>query len=253
MGTKKHTRSFAWLTSISLMFSLVGGTLFGGRAHASSNGDSARKQASKQQYPVLSRFATDLTELARHGRLELGDNNDAEIDRLARILANDTGRNPVLVNRSENSTSVAVAEGLAQRIATGNVDAGLQNKRIFSLNLDVLFSGAKDPNLFASRLKSILNEIAGSRGNVILFVNELHQFVGSYANEPIAAVLRDALEHGQIRMIGSATIAAYGEYIAPDESLTSVLSSPPKPLQTRKKPVKSRVSWERKSPQTCGN
>jgi serine protease AprX len=222
MGYRRQTRSFAWLTSISLMLSVAGGTLFTGRVKAYSDGDSARQQTSRPQYPSLTRYGTDLTKLARQGRLRLDGNRSAEIARLVKSLSADTGRNPVLVNNSEAANDTQIAEGLAQRIASGDVPESLREKSVFSLNLDALFAGTKDSRVFASRLKAVMDEAADSRGRVILFVKELHQFVGAYANEQVASVLREALENGRVHIVGAEALAAYSEYIAGDESLTKL-------------------------------
>src|SRR5918911_2401678 len=197
MKKTKKSPTMAWIATLSLMVSVCFGSTMGSiiraQAHGSAAPSGAAKPKAEASYPVLSRYATDLTALARQARLEAVRGHEAEIRRVAALLSNNVERNPVLIGESNNADKMALALGLAQKIAAGDVPENLRDKRVFSLNLDRLSAGAKDPAEFASRLQAILAETTEAKGRVILFVDELHQLIGDYANPQASAALRAAL------------------------------------------------------------
>ena len=159
------------------------------------------ERSGKASYPTLSRYAIDLTKQARQGQLDPVTGHDIEISRTLEILSGDTDHNPVLVGESGSSTSV-IAEGLAQRIASGDVPESLRDKRLFSLSLDALAAHAKNSGEFTARLKAVFAEVESSKGRIILFVDQLHQYVGTYAARIASDMLRDSLEHSHLRIVG---------------------------------------------------
>src|SRR6266852_5675271 len=166
----KRYRVATWLTSLSLMVSLCLGILVTDRASAQS------APPNQVTYPELARYATDLTELARAGRLEPVMGRNAEISRTISILSRDIHQNPVLIGEAGPGVA-AIAQGLALRIATGEVPESLSDKRLFSLSLDALAAQAKNSDEFTARLQAVLAEGESADGQIILFVDQLHQFV----------------------------------------------------------------------------
>ena len=181
-------------------------------------------QKAKVARPALSRYAVNLTNLARQGRLEPGTAHRVELGRMISLLASDEQRNPILITDSRASVQ-AIAESLAKKIAAGKVPDSLQGKQVFSLNIDALSVGAKDSVEFVARLQSVLNETAAAKGQIILFVDQLHQFVGSYANAQATAAIREGLEHSHFSLVGGATAEAYATYIAGDDSLNKLFQT----------------------------
>src|SRR5258708_26318657 len=207
MRVQKQTPIVTLLTSFALLASMFTGTV-------SSTPRAQRKadqQTTKAKHPYLSRYAIDLTKLARQGRLATRANHYAELNRAIKLLAEDGPRNPVLIDDSGANVQT-LAESLAKKIAAGRVPASLQNKQVFSINLDALSANAKDSAEFVARLQAVLAETAEARGQIILVVDQLHQFVGSYADRQATAAIREALEHRQYNGRGTATPEAYGNY-----------------------------------------
>src|SRR6266498_5559925 len=188
------------------------------------NGSSYPKTASS--YPLLSRYAVDLTALAREGHVGTGGYK-SEIRLILKTLAESTARNPVLIGDSTRLDAAAIAKALAERIVSSNAPENLVDTRIFALSLDRLFAGTKEPAQLVVRLQSILTEATGSHGQVILFIDDLHQLVGSYANQQASAAICDALSHGQLRLLGADTANTYAEYIAADQSLNGLFQAVP--------------------------
>src|SRR2546421_4188102 len=226
MNRIKQHRVATWLTSLSLVVSLSFGILVTDRASAQSapnvpQGVNQPVRASQDTYPELTRYATDLTALAHEGRLDPVIGRTAEIRRTVEILSLDSHNNPVLIGEAGPGMA-EIAQGLAQRIAAGEVPEGLRNKRLFSLSLDALAAKAKNSSEFTSRLQAVLAEVESADGQVILFVDQLHQYVGTYA-EPIATeAMRKALGQGHLRIVGATTSNAYAEYIAADTSVSDL-------------------------------
>src|SRR6266851_1752318 len=220
----KRYRVATWLTSLSLMVSLCLGILVTDRASAQSTpgvSPSTNQSAPPNQvtYPELARYATDLTELARAGRVEPVMGRNAEISRTISILSRDIHQNPVLIGEAGPGVA-AIAQGLGLRIATGEVPESLSDKRLFSLSLDALAAKAKNSDEFTARLQAVLAEVESADGQIILFVDQLHQFVGTYAAPIATDAVRAALGRSRLRIVGATTSIAYAEYIASDASIS---------------------------------
>ncbi len=204
---------------LSLLFSVVAGPLAAPRAKAGSESKTTNNDAAtKSEAPALARFTRDLTTLARNGKLEPVNNHDAEISQTIQILSNSQQNNPVLVGES-GADAAAVADGLAQRIASGDVPENLRQTRLYSLNLDALLAGVKTSAELESRLKAVLAEVTSIDKNAILFVDEFHQFVGTRAAQTISETLAGATARGELRLMGATSRNAYQDYIASDATL----------------------------------
>jgi len=170
---------------------------------------------------ALSKYASDLTDAARHGKLDPVIGRDEEVRRVMQILSRRTKNNPVLVGEP-GVGKTAVAEGLAQRIVAGDVPTGLQGKRLLSLDLGALLAGAKYRGEFEERLKAVLEEVQNANGEIILFIDELHTMVGAGASEgavDAANLLKPALARGELRCIGATTLNEYRQHVEKDAAL----------------------------------
>lgn len=178
-------------------------------------------QTPEEKYEALTRFARDLTDLARSGKLDPVIGRDNEIRRIIQVLSRRTKNNPVLIGEP-GVGKTAIAEGLATRIMTGDVPEGLKNKRLLSLDIGALVAGAKYRGEFEDRLKAVLAEIEKAEGQVILFIDELHTIVGAGAAEgamDASNMLKPALAKGELRCIGSTTLDEYRKHIEKDAAL----------------------------------
>ena len=178
-------------------------------------------QNPEEKYEALTRFARDLTELARQGKLDPVIGRDNEIRRVIQVLSRRTKNNPVLIGEP-GVGKTAIAEGLATRIMTGDVPEGLKNKRLLSLDIGALVAGAKYRGEFEDRLKAVLAEVEKAAGEVILFIDELHTIVGAGAAEgamDASNMLKPSLARGELRCIGSTTLDEYRKHIEKDAAL----------------------------------
>ena len=172
-------------------------------------------------YDALSKFGRDLTAYARQNKLEPVIGRDDEIRNVIRILTRKTKNNPVLIGEP-GVGKTAIVEGLAQRIIRGDVPTSLKNKTIFSLDLGTLIAGAKYRGEFEERLKAVLNEIDKSNGNIILFIDEIHNIVGAGASDgamDASNLLKPMLARGELHCMGATTLDEYREYIEKDAAL----------------------------------
>ena len=185
-------------------------------------GRSADSDGAEDSYDALSRYTTDLTENARNGKLDPVIGRDAEVRRSIQILARRTKNNPVLIGQP-GVGKTAIAEGLAQRIINGDVPEALANKTLLSLDMGALIAGAKYRGEFEERLKAVLKEVQGRDGELILFIDEMHQLVGAGKTDgamDASNLLKPALARGELRCIGATTLDEYRKYVEKDAALT---------------------------------
>ncbi len=178
-------------------------------------------QNPEEKYQALEKYARDLTDLARSGKLDPVIGRDEEIRRVMQVLSRRTKNNPVLIGEP-GVGKTAIVEGLAQRIVAGDVPETLKNRRIAALDMGALIAGAKYRGEFEERLKAVLKEVAEKQGEVILFIDEIHTLVGAGASEgamDASNMLKPALARGELHCIGATTIDEYRKYIEKDAAL----------------------------------
>ena len=184
-------------------------------------GKKATDQSAEESYNALSKYAINLNERARQGKLDPVIGRDDEIRRVLQILSRRTKNNPMLIGEP-GTGKTAIAEGLAQRIVRGDVPENLRSKQIFSLDMGALVAGAKYKGEFEERLKAIVNEVTQSDGEIILFIDEIHTLVGAGKGEgamDAANILKPALARGELRSIGATTLDEYQKYFEKDKAL----------------------------------
>lgn len=184
-------------------------------------GKKATDQSAEETYNSLSKYAINLNERARQGKLDPVIGRDEEIRRVLQILSRRTKNNPMLIGEP-GTGKTAIAEGLAQRIVRGDVPENLRSKQIFSLDMGALVAGAKYKGEFEERLKAIVNEVTQSDGEIILFIDEIHTLVGAGKGEgamDAANILKPALARGELRSIGATTLDEYQKYFEKDKAL----------------------------------
>jgi ATP-dependent Clp protease ATP-binding subunit ClpB len=178
-------------------------------------------QNPEEKYQALERYGRDLTRLAQEGKLDPVIGRDSEIRRTMQVLSRRTKNNPVLIG-DPGTGKTAIAEGLAKRIADGDVPSTLKNKRVISLDIGSLLAGAKYRGEFEDRLKAVLKEIDARKGEIIIFIDELHTLVGAGGAEgsvDASNMLKPALARGELRCIGATTLDEYRKYIEKDKAL----------------------------------
>ncbi|MBD5251628.1 MAG: ATP-dependent chaperone ClpB [Bacteroides sp.] len=184
-------------------------------------GKKATDQSAEDTYQALSKYAINLNERAREGKLDPVIGRDDEIRRVLQILSRRTKNNPMLIGEP-GTGKTAIAEGLAQRIVRGDVPENLRTKQIYSLDMGALVAGAKYKGEFEERLKAIVNEVTGADGEIILFIDEIHTLVGAGKGEgamDAANILKPALARGELRSIGATTLDEYQKYFEKDKAL----------------------------------
>ena len=184
-------------------------------------GKKATDQSAEESYNALSKYAINLNERARSGKLDPVIGRDEEIRRVLQILSRRTKNNPMLIGEP-GTGKTAIAEGLAQRIIRGDVPENLRTKQIFSLDMGALVAGAKYKGEFEERLKAIVNEVTSADGEIILFIDEIHTLVGAGKGEgamDAANILKPALARGELRSIGATTLDEYQKYFEKDKAL----------------------------------
>ena len=184
-------------------------------------GKKATGQQAEDQYNALSKYAINLNERARQGKLDPVIGRDDEIRRVLQILSRRTKNNPILIGEP-GTGKTAIVEGLAQRIVRGDVPENLRMKQVYSLDMGALIAGAKYQGEFEERLKAVINEIAQSNGGIILFIDEIHTLVGAGQSNgamDAANILKPALARGELRSIGATTLDEYQKYFEKDKAL----------------------------------
>ena len=184
-------------------------------------GSSATSATAEDTYNALTKYARNLNDLARKGKLDPVIGRDEEIRRVLTILTRRTKNNPILIGEP-GVGKTAIAEGIAHRIVSGDVPENLKNKLIFSLDMGSLIAGAKYKGEFEERLKSVVKDVIASDGDVVLFIDEIHTLVGAGASEgamDAANILKPALSRGELRAIGATTLSEYQKYFEKDKAL----------------------------------
>ena len=184
-------------------------------------GEKVTSQSSEDTYQSLSKYAINLNEAARSGKLDPVIGRDEEIRRVLQILSRRTKNNPILIGEP-GTGKTAIVEGLAHRIIRGDVPDNLKNKQIFSLDMGALVAGAKYKGEFEERLKSVVDEVVKAEGSIILFIDEIHTLVGAGKGEgamDAANILKPALARGELRSIGATTLDEYQKYFEKDKAL----------------------------------
>lgn len=184
-------------------------------------GSKVNSQSAESTYDSLGRFAINLNERARNGKLDPVIGRDDEIRRVLQILSRRTKNNPILIGEP-GVGKTAIAEGLAQRIVSGDVPSNLASKQIYSLDMGALIAGAKYKGEFEERLKAVVNEVISSEGEIILFIDEIHTLVGAGKSDgamDAANILKPALARGDLRAIGATTLNEYQKYFEQDKAL----------------------------------
>ena len=184
-------------------------------------GDKVTSQSSEDTYQALEKYAINLNEAARNGKLDPVIGRDEEIRRVLQILSRRTKNNPILIGEP-GTGKTAIVEGLAHRILRGDVPENLKNKQVYSLDMGALVAGAKYKGEFEERLKAVINEVKKSDGNIILFIDEIHTLVGAGKGEgamDAANILKPALARGELRSIGATTLDEYQKYFEKDKAL----------------------------------
>ncbi len=189
--------------------------------HDLRKGSKATTASAEEAYNALKKYATNLNERARNGKLDPVIGRDEEIRRVLHILARRTKNNPILVG-PPGVGKTAIVEGLAHRIVNGDVPEDLRDKEIYALDMGALIAGAKYQGEFEERLKAVVNEVVGAEGNIFLFIDEIHTLIGAGKTQgamDAANILKPALARGELRAIGATTLDEYQKYFEKDKAL----------------------------------
>ncbi len=184
-------------------------------------GSTVNSQTAEETYNALNKFAINLNDMARRGKLDPVIGRDEEIRRVLQILSRRTKNNPILIGEP-GVGKTAIAEGLARRIVDGDVPENLKSKQIYSLDMSALIAGAKFKGEFEERLKSVVKEVISAEGEIVLFIDEIHTLVGAGGGEgamDAANILKPALARGELRAIGATTLNEYQKYFEKDKAL----------------------------------
>ena len=184
-------------------------------------GQKVQSQSGDENYQSLDKYAINLVERARQGKLDPVIGRDEEIRRVLQILSRRTKNNPILIGEP-GTGKTAIVEGLAERIMKGDVPENLKNKQLYSLDMGQLVAGAKYKGEFEERLKGVIKEVTNAQGNIILFIDEIHTLVGAGGGEgamDAANILKPALARGELRAIGATTLNEYQKYFEKDKAL----------------------------------
>ena len=184
-------------------------------------GQNVKSQSADENYQSLEKYAKNLVEQARSGKLDPVIGHDEEIRRVLQILSRRTKNNPILIGEP-GTGKTAIVEGLAERIVRGDVPENLKNKQLYSLDMGALVAGAKYKGEFEERLKSVIKEVTNANGQIILFIDEIHTLVGAGGGEgamDAANILKPALARGELRAIGATTLNEYQKYFEKDKAL----------------------------------
>lgn len=184
-------------------------------------GDRVTSQSQEDSYNALNKYAKNLNQLAKDGKLDPVIGRDEEIRRILQILSRRTKNNPILVGEP-GTGKTAIAEGLAHRIVDGDIPENLKDKQIFALDMGALIAGAKYKGEFEERLKAVIKEVTNSNGDIVLFIDEIHTLVGAGGGEgamDAANILKPALARGELRAIGATTLDEYQKYFEKDKAL----------------------------------
>nr|WP_287855901.1 ATP-dependent chaperone ClpB [Prevotella sp.] len=184
-------------------------------------GQNVKSQSADENYQSLEKYAKNLVEQARSGKLDPVIGRDEEIRRVLQILSRRTKNNPILIGEP-GTGKTAIVEGLAERIVRGDVPENLKNKQLYSLDMGALVAGAKYKGEFEERLKSVIKEVTNANGQIILFIDEIHTLVGAGGGEgamDAANILKPALARGELRAIGATTLNEYQKYFEKDKAL----------------------------------
>ncbi|WKD86708.1 Chaperone protein ClpB [Polaribacter huanghezhanensis] len=184
-------------------------------------GDRVTSQSAEENYNALNKYAKNLNQLARDGKLDPVIGRDEEIRRLLQILSRRTKNNPILVGEP-GTGKTAIAEGLAHRIIDGDIPENLKDKQIFALDMGALIAGAKYKGEFEERLKAVIKEVTDADGDIVLFIDEIHTLVGAGGGQgamDAANILKPALARGELRAIGATTLDEYQKYFEKDKAL----------------------------------
>ncbi|MBP6312461.1 MAG: ATP-dependent chaperone ClpB [Flavobacteriales bacterium] len=184
-------------------------------------GERVTSQSQEETYNALNKYAKDLNELAKQNKLDPVIGRDEEIRRVLQILSRRTKNNPILIGEP-GVGKTAIAEGIAQRIVSGDIPDDLKNKKVFSLDMGALIAGAKYKGEFEERLKAVVKEVISGEGSIVLFIDEIHTLVGAGGGDgamDAANILKPALARGELRAIGATTLNEYQKYFEKDKAL----------------------------------